>query len=171
VETIKKVDLENSKLIILFRTADRNEFSNLLLVCKKLRSRIFVPESRHWEAEFSPDNVHALQQAGFTFTAKLKPFLKTGTFSPLPSQPEIIIPDSLRKEFPNFYPFQLQGVSLLEKMNGVAILADEMGLGKTCQTLGYIKLHQEIKSVLIIPPSSIKINWKEEIFLTLSMPE
>jgi len=42
------------------------------------------------------------------------------------------------------------------------LIADEMGLGKTIQALGVINALQEIKSVLIICPASLKINWARE---------
>jgi SWI/SNF-related matrix-associated actin-dependent regulator of chromatin subfamily A-like protein 1 len=60
-------------------------------------------------------------------------------------------------------PFQMEGVNFLEKNNGNALIADEMGLGKTIQTLAWLKERKDIRPVLIICPSSVKINWKREI--------
>ena len=66
------------------------------------------------------------------------------------------------------YPYQSSGINWLcaLRSSGVgAILGDEMGLGKTVQLLGLIDF--ELKSnenprILIIVPSSLKLNWITE---------
>jgi SWI/SNF-related matrix-associated actin-dependent regulator 1 of chromatin subfamily A len=64
------------------------------------------------------------------------------------------------------YPFQLAGIEYASSRSRVMI-ADEMGLGKTLQAIGLIN-HLEakepgsIKSVLIVCPASLKINWSRE---------
>jgi len=61
------------------------------------------------------------------------------------------------------YKFQLEGVNFIEHKNGRALIADEMGLGKTIQSLGWVQLHRrEVKPVLVICPSFLKVNWKRE---------
>jgi SWI/SNF-related matrix-associated actin-dependent regulator of chromatin subfamily A-like protein 1 len=57
----------------------------------------------------------------------------------------------------------LECLSWLDKKEGIGILGLQMGLGKTCIALGYIKLHPELKQVLIVCPAMLKINWKNEI--------
>ncbi len=66
--------------------------------------------------------------------------------------------------------YQQDGVNwlrFLERRGFCGILADEMGLGKTLQTLAWIQLgrtddsHQE-KPALIVCPTSLVENWKEE---------
>ena len=66
--------------------------------------------------------------------------------------------------------YQQEGVNwlrFLERRGFCGILADEMGLGKTLQTLAWIQLgrsdgsHQN-KPALIICPTSLVENWKEE---------
>lgn len=61
------------------------------------------------------------------------------------------------------YPFQKVGVEWLEKTKGRALIADEMGTGKTIQTLAYLRKHSKIRPVVIICPSSVKLNWEKEI--------
>ncbi|ASY21074.1 helicase [Candidatus Planktophila dulcis] len=66
------------------------------------------------------------------------------------------------------YPYQKKGIDWLcgVRSSGVgAILGDEMGLGKTVQLLGLI--NNELKNegkprVLVIVPSSLKLNWISE---------
>jgi SWI/SNF-related matrix-associated actin-dependent regulator 1 of chromatin subfamily A len=71
----------------------------------------------------------------------------------------ISVPTPEGKEF---RPFQLAGIDFLLKHKH-ALLADDMGLGKTPQTIGVINYCPEIKSVLIICPNSLKINWRNEL--------
>ena len=72
-----------------------------------------------------------------------------------------------RLEIPkSLHSYQWEGVSFLYRSTG-ALLADEMGLGKTVQTAVAIALLLEttssIQRVLIITPSSLTLNWINEI--------
>ena len=66
--------------------------------------------------------------------------------------------------------YQKEGVNwlrFLENRGFCGILADEMGLGKTIQTLAWIQLgrtekHHQGKPALIICPTSLVENWREE---------
>ena len=62
-------------------------------------------------------------------------------------------------------PMEHQKIAI-EKLlaNNKFILADDMGLGKTTSTV-IASLESDIKKVLIVCPSSLKINWKREIEL------
>ena len=62
----------------------------------------------------------------------------------------------------NYLPFQKAGIDFINHQKNV-LLADEMGLGKTIQAIGYINLNSNIKTVLVICPASLKINWEEEM--------
>lgn len=74
-----------------------------------------------------------------------------------------------------YMPFQKAGIEFVDKQKNV-LIADEMGLGKTIQAIGYINLNKDIKTVLVICPASLKINWKQEMEkwlvrdYTVSMP-
>lgn len=60
------------------------------------------------------------------------------------------------------YPYQEEGVRLIEKFGGHALLADEMGLGKTIQVLIYLKRHPEIRPAIIVCPASVKYVWADQ---------
>ncbi len=61
-----------------------------------------------------------------------------------------------------YMPFQKAGIEFINRQKNV-LVADEMGLGKTIQAIGYINLNQNIKTILVICPASLKINWKQEL--------
>lgn len=61
------------------------------------------------------------------------------------------------------YPYQRQGVKLIEYFNGRALLADEMGLGKTLQALKYHRRnHKETVPAVVVCPATLKWNWERE---------
>ena len=62
----------------------------------------------------------------------------------------------------HYLPFQKAGIEFINQQKNV-LVADEMGLGKTIQAIGYINLNPEIKTVLVICPASLKLNWKSEL--------
>jgi superfamily II DNA or RNA helicase len=62
-------------------------------------------------------------------------------------------------------PYQLDGVAFAVGA-GRAVLADDMGLGKTIQGVGVAELlarQAEIRKVLVICPTSLKSQWRNEI--------
>jgi SWI/SNF-related matrix-associated actin-dependent regulator 1 of chromatin subfamily A len=62
----------------------------------------------------------------------------------------------------DYLPFQKAGVAfMLARKN--TLLADDMGLGKTIQVIGFLNCHPEIRSVLIVCPKSVKLNWQLEL--------
>ena len=63
------------------------------------------------------------------------------------------------------FPYQQHGVLFAAKA-GRCLIADEMGLGKTIQAIGaaeLLKNEQNVRSVLIICPTSLKYQWQSEI--------
>ena len=60
------------------------------------------------------------------------------------------------------YNYQIDGINYIEYQKGRALIADVMGLGKTIQALAWIQYRKDVKKVLIVCPSSLKINWSEE---------
>jgi SWI/SNF-related matrix-associated actin-dependent regulator of chromatin subfamily A-like protein 1 len=64
----------------------------------------------------------------------------------------------------SLYPYQADGVAfLLSKKR--AILADDMGLGKTRQAIVAMEAGCPDGTVLVVCPSSLKLNWRREILM------
>ena len=62
--------------------------------------------------------------------------------------------------------YQKEGVNWLKQLSSLGlggILADDMGLGKTLQILAFLYCEKPQKPVLIVTPSSLTYNWKNEM--------
>lgn len=62
--------------------------------------------------------------------------------------------------------YQKDGVNWLKQLSQLGlggILADDMGLGKTLQILAFLYCEKPDKPVLIVTPSSLTYNWKNEM--------
>ena len=62
----------------------------------------------------------------------------------------------------NYLPYQLAGIQYALERDAT-LIGDEMGLGKTIQAIGVINAIPKTKSILVICPASLKLNWKREI--------
>ena len=69
---------------------------------------------------------------------------------------DIPAPDGLA-----YLPFQKAGIVYASNRE-VTIVGDEMGLGKTIQALGIVNADPTVKSVLVICPASLRMNWQRE---------
>lgn len=71
----------------------------------------------------------------------------------------------------NLRPYQQEGVNWLAFLYDFGfhgILADDMGLGKTAQTLAFISRLEITSPILIVMPTSLLFNWRNEIEKFLS---
>ncbi len=68
----------------------------------------------------------------------------------------------------SYFPYQQAGIRFALNNQSVFI-GDEMGLGKTVQAIGVINAESP-KTVLIVCPSSLKINWRKELERWLITP-
>lgn len=113
----------------------------------------FQMKNEHWEIPVSEKIIEKLIDLGFELSPSLKNW----------GREEIIIRKEKLDLPPELYPYQIDGVHFLNQEKDGLLLADEMGLGKTVQVLCWLKLHPEYKKVLIICPSSLKVNWQREL--------
>ncbi|KAJ1403004.1 SNF2-related, N-terminal domain [Sesbania bispinosa] len=67
-------------------------------------------------------------------------------------------------------PFQREGVRFLLQHGCRALLADEMGLGKTLQAIAVAACVQDSWPVLILAPSSLRLQWASMIQQWLNIP-
>ncbi len=72
-----------------------------------------------------------------------------------------------------FLPYQRAGVATLATRltQGInCLLADEMRLGKSIQTAGVINVMNDILSVIIVCPATLKLDWKAKLERWLTVP-
>ena len=74
---------------------------------------------------------------------------------------DVNIPDNLTTILRDYQVNGLHWFNTLNHYNFGGILADEMGLGKTLQTIAFL-LSQKDKKSIIITPTSLIYNWKNE---------
>ncbi|XP_008800330.1 SWI/SNF-related matrix-associated actin-dependent regulator of chromatin subfamily A-like protein 1 isoform X2 [Phoenix dactylifera] len=67
-------------------------------------------------------------------------------------------------------PFQREGVRFVLQHGGRALLADEMGLGKTIQAIAVAACIHDDWPVLVITPSSLRLQWASMIQQWLNIP-
>ena len=72
------------------------------------------------------------------------------------SDADLARPDGL-----NYLGYQKAGIAFAMGRKGT-LIADEMGLGKTIQALGVVNNDHDIKSVLVVCPASLRLNWLRE---------
>jgi SWI/SNF-related matrix-associated actin-dependent regulator 1 of chromatin subfamily A len=74
--------------------------------------------------------------------------------------------DIPRPEGMEYYPFQKAGIAF-GVTRRATLFGDEPGLGKTCQAIGTINCTPEAKTILIVCPAALKLNWLRELQMWL----
>ncbi|KAK1407819.1 hypothetical protein QVD17_39446 [Tagetes erecta] len=77
------------------------------------------------------------------------------------------MPDSIKS---NLLPFQREGVRFVLQHGGRVLLADEMGLGKTLQAIAVAACVRDSWPVLVLTPSSLRLQWASMIQQWLDIP-
>lgn len=80
------------------------------------------------------------------------------------SEATLPVPDGLA-----YLPYQRAGIATAVSRPNV-LLGDEMGLGKTIQAIGVINADESLKRILIVCPSSLRLNWRNELRRWLVRP-
>lgn len=62
----------------------------------------------------------------------------------------------------SLYPFQKECVEYALQKRGRILIGDEMGVGKTIEALAICAVYKDNWPILILCPSSLKYNWKNE---------
>ena len=166
--------MRKSKTVTLAKTAGGEKvikitFSYDVETLHKVRGlprRRYHKNSRSWSVPISESTIQKLISWKFTLSDTLAQYITMMRCE----QTEIIesgIP-GLKGEP---YPFQMEGIALIESYGGRVLLADEMGLGKTIQTLGWLQMHPRKRPVIIVVPAYLKLNWKKELEKWLPNPK
>lgn len=69
---------------------------------------------------------------------------------------DIPVPEGLE-----YMPFQRAGIHYASSRPNT-LIADDMGLGKTIQAIGVSNADESIRSILVICPASLRLNWQRE---------
>ena len=160
-----------------------NRVDTVIHCCRKLDKRQFVRPARgkpYWKAPATDNNIIKLSalkgkdvQRGVAFIRREQKIMELGVGS-VPAHysgikmTKVKDIDGLKKKL---YDYQVEGVSFIQSRDGNVLLADEMGLGKTLQVLAWLQLRPELRPVLIVCPSTLKLNWHREILESTSIPE
>jgi SNF2 family DNA or RNA helicase len=144
----KPVILKENRIIFNYKI-DNSEMTEI----NKIPGRQFHKDTDQWSIPLNKYSIERAKEMGCVLSDKLKLW-----YEELHTEKEISFPKGLE-----LYPFQKEGVEMLEKLNGRALLADEMRLGKTVEIIAYLKLHPELRPAVAVVPATIKINWQREL--------
>ncbi len=153
-----KIGMENREEI---RHNAKKFFTHDLIIKKEviqgINKFISLGKKRGWDLRVYPD--------ALDYIIDLRSYSKRIELidSVIPTKGQMKILDKLLKT--QLYPYQREGVYFAIK-RGRCIIADDMGLGKTIQALCMAEFYfkyLKIKKVLIICPTSLKIQWLNEI--------
>ena len=151
-------------------------FSTHLVELFKAQSGRYVEAVKHWlfplaHYDALHDALHALQQStqhvSLDLTDDIPRNLRRFLNRPLPKPPQIdeaafraVLPTALSRAL---LPFQVHGVMFALSKGGKVALADEMGVGKSVQAIAVMSWYSADWPVLIVCPSSLRLNWRSEI--------
>lgn len=113
--------------------------------------------TKKWWTPFAEKAALLVDHADSFALRALQPHLdKVEASKATDSDRELEAPEGL-----SYLPYQKAGIAYALNRKGT-LIADEMGLGKTIQALGVINNDPKIKSVLVICPASLRLNWLRE---------
>jgi SWI/SNF-related matrix-associated actin-dependent regulator 1 of chromatin subfamily A len=114
--------------------------------------------TKEWYTTNAANAMHLIAYADDTTREELLPFIQNLKAS-YASSSNLTVPCNMGKEY---YPYQLAGIEYIAD-KPICLLADDMGVGKTIQAIGLIN-YKQYRDVLIVCPSSLKLNWLYECF-------
>lgn len=158
-EIIKTAELIKNSITIKFQYPKGDkQFFGMVKKIKTLPGRRFVKTEYCWKCPLSLDAVQKLIDFEFDFDPVL-----TEWHSKMTTKPNLNYKLEIPRLQQELYPFQKEGVAFVESRNGRALIGSEMGLGKTAMALAWLQLHPELKSIIVVVPASLKLNWAKEV--------
>lgn len=137
--------LDSNRLDVFFNGVDHQEAQVIENEIRRMPESFFNQESGSWVVPNINGVRHALQQFGF----------------PVPQKKNHLATISGYDE--RLYPFQIQGVEVLEQFDGRGLLAMEQGTGKTPTSLNWLRIHPDKRPAVLVVPANVKLNWLREI--------
>lgn len=158
------IDIIKNKLILTF-----NYNPVIISIVRNFEGRIFNNVTKDWTVPIVHivHVVDTLRPAGFMLSKEVAEEYRQNKLQETKIQ-QILSGeiseenvDKIKQLNLPLFNFQQRGVHFLSERQS-AILADEPGLGKTIQSLATTLLNKSKKN-LIVCPSSLKLQWQEEI--------
>lgn len=143
-------------------------WSETLNKVKGLQDRNFDPNGKLWTCKDTQDNRKRLLDWGFllqgTLATPSAPLALPG--APAPREIAPWVAPWLGVEVPDLglplFPYQREGLQMLEYRKGSGALLYDMGLGKSLTSLAWLKWKQEDRPALVITTASTKTQWPRE---------
>lgn len=127
-------------------------------------NRYYDPDARNkkgcWCCCVNPRSTELIRQIGFKIKEDKKKQPKREKVKP--NTPTKWKYEKIRDMTDKARNYQIDGVKMIQHFNFNCLLADQAGSGKTLMSLSAVRT-SEIYPVLIICPSTLKLNWKREI--------
>lgn len=128
---------------------------------KRFYPALFELKSKSWKIPFNVENYLKVKEKFEVSTELQQQYLlekKKEEFYSQKTETDFSIPG-----FDKLWNYQRKAVEFIQLNNGRAILAADTGTGKTVMALAYLALEKP-RTTLIVCPSSIKFNWRKEIY-------
>lgn len=124
-----------------------------------------IAKTSHGKIKFSPFNalqLEGMEQAGMEIKAD-ETFRSLITRIHESADEHIKIPKAIQADLRTYQKEGFEWMSRLAHWGAGALLADDMGLGKTVQTITMLLSRAKQGPQLVIMPTSLIINWRDEI--------
>lgn len=137
-----------------------------LFQVRSIPERKYHKADESWSAPVSVQSIKLLNEFGFTIDEQL-----TSLLTKAQKRESDISNNGIHGLKIKLLPYQSIGVSFIENNYGRVLIDDETGLGKTIMALAWLQLHLEIRPVVIVVPSSLKLFWKKEAERLIPNPQ
>lgn len=173
VKVDDKISIKVADLLRKIREAKGNFIEigdkEYIAISQQLRKQLAaldrVVQTEHKQlrvAQFNTSFLQDLEMSGINFNADKK-------YSSLMKNLEeadtmkISVPKALQADLRDYQKDGFRWLSKLAHWGAGACLADDMGLGKTVQTIALLLSHAADGASLVIMPTSVLLNWRDEV--------
>jgi SWI/SNF-related matrix-associated actin-dependent regulator 1 of chromatin subfamily A len=155
--------LDGQHYLISFSSTEPRIWESLKQKVKQIPSAFWIPTSKKWRIDVTPENTDALKKYGFQFIGEAffaSKGLTTGTQLQARKPPKAKLDRELFDR--TLRNYQIEAIQMLHGLGGLGILGDPAGSGKSAVISSYCKLIKE-RPILIICPAGLKIHWQREL--------